>query len=156
MFLPQERLQWPRRRRASRGQVARKPQLLRKFLLLNSGARLFSNRVRERGLLRRLGGSRFRMAFSSGNLPAGPLLFVDKTPYGAHQMGNRDVNAPFPENLRDPMHGETTTVRLQDLVLILRATSPGASFSSSSSNSGWRSDGVLECGVLRKFGIAPA
>ena len=34
-------------------------------------------------------------------------------------MGNRDVNAPFPENLRDPMDAETATMRFQDLFLIL-------------------------------------
>jgi hypothetical protein len=34
-------------------------------------------------------------------------------------MGNRDVNAPFPENLRDPVHAKTATMRLQDLFLIL-------------------------------------
>jgi hypothetical protein len=34
-------------------------------------------------------------------------------------MGNRDVNAPFPENLRDPMDAETATMRFQDLVLVL-------------------------------------
>jgi hypothetical protein len=113
------RLQWPRWRRASRGQVARQPQLLRKFLLLDSGAGLLRNLVRDRGLwLRFFGRSRFRMAFSSGNLAAGPLFFVDKTPEGAHQMGNRDVDTPFPENLCDPMHAEAATMRLQDLFLV--------------------------------------
>jgi len=40
-------------------------------------------------------------------------------------MGHGNVNAPFPENLRDPMHAEATAVRLQDLFLILRATLTG-------------------------------
>jgi len=34
-------------------------------------------------------------------------------------MGHRVVNTPFPENLRDPVHAETATVRLQNLFLIL-------------------------------------
>jgi hypothetical protein len=34
-------------------------------------------------------------------------------------MGNRDVNASLPENLRDPVDGEPAAVRLQDLFLIL-------------------------------------
>jgi hypothetical protein len=48
-----------------------------------------------------------------------PLFFVDKTPDGPHKMGNRDVHAPCPENLGDPMHGEPTTMGFQDLFLIL-------------------------------------
>ena len=34
-------------------------------------------------------------------------------------MGHGNVNTPFPENLRDPMHAEPATMRLQDLFLIL-------------------------------------
>jgi hypothetical protein len=34
-------------------------------------------------------------------------------------MRHGNVHTPFPENLRDPMHAETATVRLQDLFLIL-------------------------------------
>jgi hypothetical protein len=34
-------------------------------------------------------------------------------------MGHGNVNAPFPENLSDPMDGEPATMRLQDLFLIL-------------------------------------
>src|SRR5258708_10495723 len=34
-------------------------------------------------------------------------------------MGNRDVDTPFPENLRDPMHAQSAAMRLQDLFLIL-------------------------------------
>jgi hypothetical protein len=34
-------------------------------------------------------------------------------------MGHGNVNAPFPENLRDPMDGEAAAVRLQDLFLVL-------------------------------------
>ena len=75
------------------------------------------------------------LCYGSGSLTRGPLLFVDEAPDGAHHMGNRDVDAPFPENLRNPMHAETATMRLQDLFLILRATAQGASFSSSSSSS---------------------
>ena len=33
--------------------------------------------------------------------------------------GHRDVNAPFPENLRDPVDAEPTAMRLQDLFLVL-------------------------------------
>jgi hypothetical protein len=51
-----------------------------------------------------------------------PLFFVDKTPDGSHQMRHGNVDTAFPENLRDPMHAEPATVRLQDLFLILRAT----------------------------------
>jgi hypothetical protein len=58
-------------------------------------------------------------ARSSGTLTRSPLLFVDKTPYGPHQMGYGDVHAAFPENLRDPMHAETAAVSFQDLFLIL-------------------------------------
>jgi hypothetical protein len=58
------RFQRPRWRRASCRRVARKPLLLRKFLLLDSGGRLFRKLVCDRGLwLRFLSGSRFRMAF---------------------------------------------------------------------------------------------
>jgi hypothetical protein len=60
-----------------------------------------------------------RWTARSGGPASHPLFFVDKTPDGSHQMGNRDVNTPFPENLRDPMNAETATVRLQDLFLIL-------------------------------------
>jgi hypothetical protein len=55
----------------------------------------------------------------SGGPASHPLLFVDKTPDGSHQMGNRDVNAPFPENLRDPVDAEPTAMCFEDLVLIL-------------------------------------
>jgi hypothetical protein len=116
----------------SRGQVARQPQLLRKFLLLDSGAGLFRNLVRDRGLwLRFFRGSQFLMVFfcyrritrctalSSGSLTRDPLFFVDKTPDGAHQMGHGNVNSPCPENLRDPMHTEPAAVGFQDLFLIL-------------------------------------
>jgi hypothetical protein len=66
------RLQRPRRRRASRGQVAREPHSPRKFLLLDFGAGLFRNLVRDRGFwLRFSSGSRFRMAFLAAGL-AGP------------------------------------------------------------------------------------
>jgi len=34
-------------------------------------------------------------------------------------MGHGNVHAALPENLRDPVHAETTTMRLQDLFLIL-------------------------------------
>jgi hypothetical protein len=67
--------------------VAREPQLLRKFLLLDSGGGLFRNLVRDRGLwLRCFSGSRFLMTFrcyrrvtrwpalSSGSLPRSALL----------------------------------------------------------------------------------
>jgi hypothetical protein len=58
------RLQLPQWRRASRGQVARQPQLLRKFLLLDSGGGLFRNLVRDRDLwLSFFSGSRFLMVF---------------------------------------------------------------------------------------------
>jgi len=94
---------------------------------------LFRNLVRDRGFLRcfRGSGSGWR-SFAAGlagprgagdPLPA-PLFFVDKTPYGSHQMGHGDVNAPFPENLRDPVHAETATMRLQDFVLILTVIRP--------------------------------
>ena len=49
----------------------------------------------------------------------GPLLFVDKTSDGPDQVGNRDIHTPLPENLRDPVDAEPTTMRLQDLFLIL-------------------------------------
>jgi hypothetical protein len=50
--------------RDGREPPARKSQLLRKFLLLDSGGRLFRNLVRGRGLwLSFFSGSRFRMAF---------------------------------------------------------------------------------------------
>ena len=39
------------------------------------------------------------------------LFFVYKTQYGTHQMGNRDVNTTFPENLRYPVDAETATIR---------------------------------------------
>jgi hypothetical protein len=55
----------------------------------------------------------------SGGPASRPLFFVDKTPDGPHQMRHGNVNAPFPENLRDPMHAETATMRFQDLFLIL-------------------------------------
>jgi hypothetical protein len=34
-------------------------------------------------------------------------------------MRHRNVNTPFPENLRDPVDGEPAAVSLQDLFLIL-------------------------------------
>ena len=34
-------------------------------------------------------------------------------------MGHGNVNAPFPENLRDPVDAEPAAMRLQDLFLIL-------------------------------------
>jgi hypothetical protein len=34
-------------------------------------------------------------------------------------MRHGDVNTPLPENLRDPVDGETATMRLQDFFLIL-------------------------------------
>jgi hypothetical protein len=34
-------------------------------------------------------------------------------------MRHGNVNAPFPENLRDPMNAQPTTMRLQNLFLIL-------------------------------------
>ena len=43
------------------------------------------------------------MVRSSRSLTCPPLLFVDKTPDGAHQMEHRDVNTALPENLRDRM-----------------------------------------------------
>jgi hypothetical protein len=52
-------------------------------------------------------------------LTRSPLFFVDKTPDGPHQIGYGDVNTPFPENLRDPMHAESAAVSFQDLFLIL-------------------------------------
>jgi hypothetical protein len=127
-FCLRSRLQRARWRRASRGQVARQPQLLRKFLLLDSGAGLFRNLVGHRGLWLRCFGNGFRLAFlcygtrwaaRSGGPASHPLFFVDKTPYGSHQMGHGDVDAPFPENLRDPMDAQSASVRLQDLFLIL-------------------------------------
>jgi hypothetical protein len=60
-----------------------------------------------------------RWTARSGGPSTYPLFFVDKTPYGSHQMGHGDVNAPFPENLRDPMDAEPAAMRLQDLFLIL-------------------------------------
>jgi hypothetical protein len=126
------RLQWPRWRRASCRQIPRKPQLLSKFLLLDSGAGLFGNQVPHRGLcLRSISGIRFRIAFlcyrritrwkalRSGTLTHNPFFFVDKPPHSTHQMGHGNINTAFPENLRDPMHAETATVCLQDLFLIL-------------------------------------
>jgi hypothetical protein len=110
----------PRPAKARPGQISRQPQLLRKFLLLDSGAGLFRNPVRDRGLWLRF--------VSDARVPEGvplpwdsldgaergpachPLLFVDKTPDGSHQMRHGDVNTPFPENLHDPMHAETATV----------------------------------------------
>ena len=118
-FRLSNRLQRPRWRRASRRQVTRKPQLLGKFLFLDSGAGLFRNLIRDRALwLRSFSDSRFRMAFSSGPL-TGPLFFIHKAPDGTHQMGNRDVNTAFPENLRDPVDTEATAMCFEDLVLIL-------------------------------------
>ena len=55
----------------------------------------------------------------SGSLATGPLSFVDKTPYGSHQMRHGNVNTPFPENLRDPVDAEPAPVRFQDLFLKL-------------------------------------
>jgi hypothetical protein len=172
------RLKRPRWRRASRGQIARKPQLLRKFLLLDSGGRLFRNLVRNRGhWLRFFSGSRFRMALRRGSLTHGPLSFVDKTPDGSHQMRHGNVDTPLPKNLRDPVDAEPATMRLQDLFLVLSqgvdlgllsitsAFRPTRDLTGrfvlvlvvvESSNPGTRSDGVLECGVLRQSGIAPA
>jgi len=128
-FCLRSRLQWPRWRRASRGQVARQPQLLRKFFLLDSGGRLFRNLVRGWDLwLRFFSGGRFRMAFlcygtrwaeRSGGPATHSLFFVDKTPDGPHQMRHGNVNATFSENLRDPMDAETATMRFQDLFLVL-------------------------------------
>ena len=46
-------------------------------------------------------------ALSSSSFTRSPLFFVDETPDGAYQMGHGNVNTPFPENLRDPMHTET-------------------------------------------------
>jgi hypothetical protein len=34
-------------------------------------------------------------------------------------MRHGNLNAPFPENLSDPMHAETATMRFQNLVLAL-------------------------------------
>jgi hypothetical protein len=48
-----------------------------------------------------------------------PLLFVDKAPYGSHQMRHGNVNPAFPENLCDPMHAESAAVSFQDLFLVL-------------------------------------
>jgi hypothetical protein len=62
---------------------------------------------------------RTRWAARRGGPATYSLFFVDKTPDGAHQMGHGNVDTPFPENLRDPMHAETATMRLQDLFLIL-------------------------------------
>jgi hypothetical protein len=62
---------------------------------------------------------RTRWALRSGGPAAYSLLFIQKAPDGTHQMGNRDVNTAFPENLRDPVHAQPATMRLQDLVLIL-------------------------------------
>jgi hypothetical protein len=127
-FCLRNRLYRPRWRRASRGQVARKAQLLRKFLLLDSGAGLFRNLVGDRGLWLRCFGNGFRMAFlcqrtrwraRSGGPASHPLWFVYETPDGAQHMGNRDVHAPFPENLRDPMDAEAATMRFQDLFFVL-------------------------------------
>ena len=56
---------------------------------------------------------------SSGTFTRGPLFFIDKTPYGPHQMGYGNIHIAFPENLRDPMHAETAAMRFQDLVLVL-------------------------------------
>ena len=109
--------------------VARKPQLLRKFFLLDSGAGLFGNLVGDRAFwLRFFSGSRFRTAFlchrtrwteRSGGPVTYSLFFVGKTPDGPHQMGHGDVSAAFRENLRDPMDAQPATMRLQDLFLIL-------------------------------------
>src|SRR5580692_1699414 len=52
-------------------------------------------------------------ALRSGGPATYSLFFVYKPPHSTHQMGNRNVNAPFPENLRDPVHAETATMRLQ-------------------------------------------
>jgi hypothetical protein len=60
-----------------------------------------------------------RRALRSGGPATYSLSFVDKPPDGTHQMRHGDVNAPFPENLRDPMHAETATMRFQDLFLRL-------------------------------------
>jgi hypothetical protein len=56
---------------------------------------------------------------STGSLACGSLFFIDKTPDGPDQMRHGDVHAPFPENLRDPMHAEPAPVRFQDLFLVL-------------------------------------
>ena len=94
--------------------------MLRKFLLLDSGAGLFRNLVRNRGLcLRSFSGRRFRVALNGGSLTPSPLLFVDKTPDGPHQMRHGNVDTTLPENLRDPMHAQAATVRFQDLFLVL-------------------------------------
>jgi hypothetical protein len=56
-----------------------------------------------------------RTALSSGSLTRNPLFFVDKTLDSTHQMGHGNIDPAFPENLRDPMHAETATMRFQDL-----------------------------------------
>ena len=48
-----------------------------------------------------------------------PLFFVDKTPYGAHQMGHGDINTALPKNLRDLVDAEPSAMCLQDFVLVL-------------------------------------
>jgi hypothetical protein len=115
-------------RQTRRGQVARQPQLLRKFFLLDSGGRLFRNLVRDRGLWLRCFGSGFLMAFlfrstrrteRSGGPAPSPFLLVNKAPDGPHQMRHGNVNAALSENLRDSVDAEPAAVRLQDLFLIL-------------------------------------
>ena len=81
---------------------------------------MFRNLVRDGGLwLRCFSGRRFRVALNGGSLTPGPLLFVDKTPDGPHQMRHGNVDTALPENLCDPMHAQPAAVRLQDLFLIL-------------------------------------
>jgi hypothetical protein len=92
---------------------------------------LFRNLVRHRGLwFRSFSGSRFRMALlssrrttrwaeRSGGPASHPLFFVYETPYGTHQVRHGDVNAPLPENLRDPVDAKAATMRFQDLFLVL-------------------------------------
>jgi len=82
-------------------------------------------------------------------------------------MGHGDVNAPLPENLRDPVHAKPAAMRFQDLFPILsqrvdlRLLSIATAFGASRDNAlrsrprpRIRPPGVLECGVLRQFGIA--
>jgi hypothetical protein len=61
----------------------------------------------------------FAMGRAVEALPRGPLFFVYKTPYGTHQMGNRDVNTTFPENLRNPVDAQLAAVSFQDLFVAL-------------------------------------
>ena len=58
-------------------------------------------------------------ARSGRSLVPHPLLFIDKTADGPHQMGHGNVNPPFPENLRDPVDAEPATMGFQGFFLIL-------------------------------------